>query len=58
MGKSGDPSAVVDSQARVFGVRGLRVVDTSVFPVLPPGQIQATAYMLAEKIAAEILGVA
>lgn len=55
MGKEGDRMAVVDSQARVFGIQGLRVVDASVFPDLPPGQPQATVYMLAEKIAAEIL---
>ncbi|PYH40869.1 GMC family oxidoreductase [Aspergillus saccharolyticus JOP 1030-1] len=55
MGPAGDPDAVVDSQGRVFGVKGLRVVDSSVFPLLPPGQIQATVYMLAEKIADRIL---
>ncbi|RMZ82627.1 hypothetical protein DV738_g1480, partial [Chaetothyriales sp. CBS 135597] len=55
MGKVGDPNTVVDRHARVIGVNSLRVVDASVFPVLPPGQIQATVYMLAEKIAAEIL---
>ncbi|KAK8109464.1 hypothetical protein PG999_007601 [Apiospora kogelbergensis] len=42
MGKSGDGQAVVDSKGRVFGVEGLRVVDASVFPLLPPGHPQAT----------------
>ena len=42
MGKSGDVKAVVDSQARVFGVEGLRVVDASAFPFLPPGHPQST----------------
>lgn len=37
MGTSDDTSAVVDSRARVFGVTGLRVVDASAFPLLPPG---------------------
>jgi choline dehydrogenase len=55
MGKSTDPMAVVDSNARVFGVRNLRVVDTSAFALLPPGHPQSTAYALAEKIAAQIL---
>lgn len=55
MGKKGDPNAVVDSQARVFGVQGLRVVDLSVVPFSPPGHPQATVYMLAEKIADDIL---
>jgi choline dehydrogenase len=54
MGKAGDPNAVVDSKGRVFGVHGLRVVDASVFNLLPPGHCQATVYCLAEKIAAEI----
>ncbi|KAL9074898.1 MAG: hypothetical protein Q9161_002037 [Pseudevernia consocians] len=54
MGKAGDVNAVVDSQARVFGVRGLRVVDASAFPFLPPGLPQSTVYMLAEKIADDI----
>ncbi|KAF2661415.1 GMC oxidoreductase, partial [Lophiostoma macrostomum CBS 122681] len=55
MGKQGDAMAVVDSRARVFGVSRLRVVDASVFPVLPPGHPQATVYALAEKIAQDIL---
>jgi choline dehydrogenase-like flavoprotein len=42
MGKADDPLAVVDSHARVFGVTGLRVVDASTFPLLPPGHPQAT----------------
>ncbi|CAG8047126.1 unnamed protein product [Penicillium olsonii] len=55
MGKSSDPDAVVDTQARVFGVQGLRVVDASAFPLLPPGHPVATIYALAEKIAHDIL---
>lgn len=37
MGKVGDAMAVVDSRARVFDVKGLRVVDVSAFALLPPG---------------------
>lgn len=55
MGKEGDPNAVVDSKARVFGVKGLRVVDASSFAFLPPGHPQSTIYALAEKISADIL---
>ncbi|KAJ5470599.1 hypothetical protein N7530_007956 [Penicillium desertorum] len=55
MGTSHDDMAVVDSQARVYGVNGLRVVDASAFPFLPPGHPQSTVYMLAEKIAADII---
>lgn len=42
MGKSDDAMAVVDSQARVYGVQGLRVVDASALPFLPPGHPQST----------------
>ena len=42
MGVRNDSMAVVDSQARVFGVTGLRVVDASAFPILPPGHPQST----------------
>lgn len=42
MGRRNDPMAVVDSKARVIGVEGLRVVDISAFPFLPPGHPQAT----------------
>ena len=41
MGTAQDEMAVVDSQARVFGVDGLRVVDASAFPLLPPGHPQS-----------------
>jgi choline dehydrogenase len=55
MGKRNDTKAVVDSKARVYGVKGLRVVDNSVVPFAVPGHPQATVYMLAEKIADTIL---
>lgn len=32
IGKDGDPNAVLDARFRVRGVKGLRVVDASVFP--------------------------
>ncbi|TQS32125.1 hypothetical protein Golomagni_07568 [Golovinomyces magnicellulatus] len=56
MGRSNDTKAVVDSKAQVYGVKGLRVVDASAFPLLVPCHPQATVYALAEKIAAAILG--
>lgn len=55
MGRVNDSMAVVDSRARVIGVQGLRVVDASAFPFLPPGQPQSIVYALAEKIAWHIL---
>ncbi|KAH0365104.1 putative choline dehydrogenase, partial [Aureobasidium melanogenum] len=42
MGKRDDKNAVVDSNANVIGVKGLRVVDASAFPFLPPGHPMAT----------------
>lgn len=55
MGRRNDSMAVIDSRARVFGVQGLRVVDASSFPFLPPGHPQSTIYALAQKIANDIL---
>jgi choline dehydrogenase len=55
MGKESDSMAVLDSQARVYGLKNLRVVDASSFPVLPPGAPCYTVYAFAEKIAADIL---
>lgn len=46
MGKQGDAAAVLDSRARVRGVKNLRVVDISSFPLLPPGHPVATVCML------------
>ena len=55
MGRKGDRMAVVDAEAKVFGTKGLRVVDASAFPFLVPGHPQAMIYALAEKIADVIL---
>jgi choline dehydrogenase len=49
MGPSTDPFAVVDPQLRVYGIKGLRVIDASIMPVIPTGNINAAVYMLAEK---------
>lgn len=55
MGRANDTMAVIDSSARVFGTQGLRVVDASSFPFLPPGHPQSTVYALAEKVSKQIL---
>ncbi|CAG7734017.1 unnamed protein product [Allacma fusca] len=54
MGKADDPRAVVDSKLRVRGLTGLRVVDASVIPAVPNGNINAPIMMAAEKAASEI----
>ena len=51
MGRAGDPMAVVDGQGRVKGVQGLRVVDASIFPVVPCANTNFPVLMTAEKIA-------
>ncbi|MCV2360801.1 GMC family oxidoreductase N-terminal domain-containing protein [Paucibacter sp. TC2R-5] len=52
MGRSDDAMAVVDSHLRVFGVRGLRVVDASVMPTITSGNTNSPVLMMAEKAAA------
>ena len=42
MGQSSDPMAVIDSKARVFGAKAVRVVDASSLPILLPSHIQGT----------------
>lgn len=49
MGKPDDEMAVVDTQARVYGVEGLRVVDASTFPLLPPGHPMSTVCKCADE---------
>ncbi len=51
MGRPDDPMAVVDTQGRVKGVQGLRVVDASIFPVVPCANTNFPVLMAAEKIA-------
>jgi choline dehydrogenase len=55
MGPASDPRAVVGSDFRVHGTRGLRVVDASVFPRIPGFFIVTAIYMAAEKASAVIL---
>ena len=52
MGRPDDPMSVVDTQGRVKGVQGLRVVDASIFPVVPCANTNFPTLMSAEKIAA------
>jgi 5-(hydroxymethyl)furfural/furfural oxidase len=55
MGRADDPMAVVDTQGRVKGVQGLRVVDASIFPVVPCANTNFPTLMSAEKIADAML---
>ncbi|MHA7888940.1 choline dehydrogenase [Roseicyclus sp.] len=56
MGRADDPMAVVDPEARVIGVEGLRLADSSVFPLIPNGNLNAPSIMVGEKAADHILG--
>jgi len=57
MGTDDDPMAVLDAELRVRGVKGLRVADTSVMPLLHQGHTQMPAYAIGEKAADLIKGV-
>ncbi|MEA1082180.1 choline dehydrogenase [Marinobacter qingdaonensis] len=50
-----DAMAVVDPQCRVHGIKGLRVVDSSIMPTVTNGNINAPTIMIAEKAADHIL---
>jgi choline dehydrogenase len=56
MGAASDPMAVVDPQARVIGVDGLRIVDSSIMPSITSGNLNAPTIMIGEKAADHILG--
>ena len=56
MGRADDPLAVVDPACRVIGVDGLRVVDSSIFPQVTNGNLNAPSIMVGEKAADHILG--
>jgi choline dehydrogenase len=56
MGADDDVMAVLDNECKVRGVTGLRVVDSSIFPVITNGNLNAPTIMVAEKAADLILG--
>jgi 5-(hydroxymethyl)furfural/furfural oxidase len=55
MGRADDPMTVVDTEGRVKGVQGLRVVDASIFPVVPCANTNFPTLMSSEKIAATMV---
>lgn len=55
MGQDADPAAVLDSQLRVRGIGGLRVVDAGAMPTITSGNTNSPTLMMAEKAAEWIL---
>jgi choline dehydrogenase len=55
MGRADDPDAVVDPEGRVIGMDGLRVADSSIFPRITNGNLNAPSIMAGEKIADAVL---
>ncbi len=51
-----DAMAVVDPETKVHGIQGLRVVDSSIFPTIPNGNLNAPTIMVAERAADLIQG--
>ena len=56
IGRADDPRAVVDPQGRVIGVDALRVADSSIFPRITNGNLNAPSILVGEKIADHLLG--
>ena len=56
VGAADDPDAVVDPELRVIGVQGLRVADSSIFPRVTNGNLNAPSIMTGEKAADHVLG--
>ncbi|MEM7596976.1 MAG: choline dehydrogenase [Pseudomonadota bacterium] len=56
MGRADDPHAVVDPEGRVIGVDALRVADSSLFPRITNGNLNAPSIMVGEKISDHVLG--
>ncbi len=55
MGRDGDPMAVLDSQFRLRGIDGLRVVDAGAMPTITSGNTNSPTLMMAEKAAEWVL---
>lgn len=55
MGRRDDPGAVVDGTGRVIGVEKLRVADSSIFPRITNGNLNAPSIMVGEKMSDHLL---
>ena len=55
MGGANDRDAVVDTEGRVRGIAGLRVIDASIMPTAPRGNTNIPTIMVAEKISAAMV---
>ena len=51
-----EQGGVVDERLIVYGTKNLRIVDASIFPLIPLGNILTTGYAVAEKAADLIKG--
>jgi choline dehydrogenase-like flavoprotein len=49
MGPYYDPDAVVDPELRVYGIKNLRVIDSSIMPRIPRANTNAPTIMIGEK---------
>ena len=56
MGDKSDPMSVVDPETRVIGIDKLRVADSSIFPQITNGNLNAPSIMVGEKASDHILG--
>ena len=56
MGAVDDVNSVVDPECRVIGTQGLRVANSSIFPEITNGNLNAPSILVGEKAADMILG--
>ncbi|KAK5638307.1 hypothetical protein RI129_012602 [Pyrocoelia pectoralis] len=49
MGPRSDPKAVVDPRLRIYGMKGIRVIDASIMPRIISSNTNAVSIMIGEK---------